>query len=64
MPSHNHNAIVFNGGGGPLTGNVQGTFGGPDFGPLVAGNATQSAGSNFPHNNIPPFQAVNFIIKT
>jgi len=62
MPSHGHDVDVEFGGGGPLNPLVRGIEGGSVF-ELTAGNAAKPKGGDEGHNNIPPFLAMNFIIK-
>lgn len=63
LPSHTHPAqgseLLGNGGTGTTYGIQNGTF----F--SFRGNTTTgSRGGNQPHNNLPPYMAINFIIKT
>lgn len=56
MPSHTHTLPMDNGGSGSsITPGIEST---------TASRSTGSAGSDSPHNNMPPFVTVNYIIKT
>lgn len=63
MPSHNHDIDVFFGGGGGINSAVQARDGGPIEQDTALGGAIATGGGQS-HNNIPLFQALNFIIKT
>jgi microcystin-dependent protein len=62
MPSHNHNVIVDQQTGGGLDTGIVGPGDGPP-GNTNTGSI-QDAGGDQAHNNMPPFLAVSFIIKT
>jgi microcystin-dependent protein len=76
IPSHNHVAGCANGVAGTLTtpaGNVWAPArvgrqaenrysASPGTSPLMAAQAVGPAGNSFPHNNMPPYLAVNFCI--
>jgi len=59
MPSHGHTQVTT----GTSGGLIQVSAGGGDIGGQDA-NSTRSTGGNQPHNNMPPFLALNYIIKT
>ena len=56
MPSHNHSLDI------DTNYEINGSDASSDFG--CSGANTSSAGGDQPHNNMPPFLAVSFIIKT
>ncbi len=73
MPAHNHNANCISGGGSTnsVANDVWAATGGRGAPPLYAAAATpvsmnagalQNTGSNQPHNNLPPFLGVYFVI--
>ena len=60
MPSHNHTNNIDNTSSG-----TESLTGSPDTGVYQGGNyATGNTGGDQPHNNMPPFLVVNYIIKT
>jgi microcystin-dependent protein len=62
LPSHNHNIQLFEGGGGPINAFTQAIEGGP-VASVESGTDIKNTGGGEGHNNIPPFLALNFIIK-
>jgi len=64
LPPHAHNFGV-GGGGGDRNGDKTGTDDGfsINWGSTAFKNVTTDVGGNEPHNNMPPFYALNFIIK-
>jgi len=59
MPSHSHTQVTT----GTSGGLIQVSAGGGDIGGQDANN-TRNTGGNQAHNNMPPFLALNYIIKT
>lgn len=62
MPSHKHSIEVSKGGGGPINPFPEGIDGGPAV-TVESEDTIQNTGGDEAHNNIPPFLALNFIIK-
>lgn len=64
LPEHEHGFGV-GGGGGDKTGGRTGTDDGYSIAYSSAAykNKTTRTGSNYPHNNMPPFLVLNYIIK-
>ncbi len=59
LPAHQHGFVA-----GADVGNTQGGSGGGTGGFANASGATSTAGGNQPHENMPPYRALNFIIYT
>jgi microcystin-dependent protein len=68
IPSHNHPAQVVAapgnqvGPGGHLTAEVRGDLYAPGANGQMSSSAIESAGGGQPHNNLPPYLVLNFII--
>lgn len=60
MPSHNHSLTAH---GSDGTGNMVSQSIGNGGSRVVAGWVIGNTGGNQPHNNMPPYQAINYIIK-
>jgi microcystin-dependent protein len=67
-PGHNHAAFInFNTGTHSSLTWAGGTFNDPDLNPIgnaQTGITIDNAGGGLSHNNIPPYQTLNFLIKT
>ena len=58
MPSHNHSVTYYNNGGGS-----GGVLNGEGQSVGQASTNTSTTGSDDPHNNMPPYITLNYIIK-
>lgn len=63
MPAHTHNFRAFHANFGHSGGATEGSTRDDGDGAFMDGGAVQSAGGSQPHNNMPPFYALAFIMR-